>query len=79
MTPEFVIKMRLDDWCPRCHRHGHQDHNSKGRLTCKGDEAKPNSWPDGLFVRNVKGSAPGFPTAQAQVISKMWLTNFRTK
>ena len=73
MTGEFCMKMRLDNWCPRCHRKGHQDFNSKGVMMCRGLEAAPGSWPDGLFVRNVAGSAVGFPTLESSVISKMWL------
>ena len=72
MNGDFCIKMRLDNWCPRCHKKGHQDFHSKGVLTCRGQEAAPGSWPDGLFVRNVVGAAVGFPTLEATVISKMW-------
>ena len=47
--------------------------NSKGVMMCRGLEAAPGSWPDGLFVRNVAGSAVEFPTLESSVISKMWL------
>lgn len=73
MYGDFCIKMRLDNWCPRCHRKGHQDFNKHHVLTCKGQEARPGFWPDGLFVKGAKNGAEGFPTNAAQVISKMWL------
>ena len=54
-------------------QRGHQDQNSKNVLVCRGREAAPGYWPDGIFVKDAVGTPDGTPSLEASVIAKQWL------
>lgn len=61
------LRMRLDNWCPKCHRPGHVDVGPKGRAVCQQAKAAgSNDWPEGHY-KEVG------PSARAQAAVKRFL------